>query len=661
VADERLRAAYERLEAEAAGADVREVAGARIVLGRRSAAGLAAAAAAPRQPAPLPAAGGWTAVKVEVSRAGRVRVPVADLYPWGFPGGPIDPTVVRLTNFGRPVRYTVETGGTGQPEALTFAADELSTDYTGRNAYVLSWGAIVPTTGVALTRSSLPPARGMVRVERNQYYAAYLPRDADPWIWDLMVAGQPAGPWSFDLPGLRPRLWGPVAVRVRVVGGSETAHSVTAFINGVSAGHLEFAGVRTALLTGEVPFEVLRPTGNVLTLQYESPAADPAVLYLDCLDVGVALSRDGAVTPDRIAGFDPTLPSLDGVDYLIVTHALFRPQAQAIAALKQAEGLSAAVVDVERAYDRFSGGVVEPNAVRALVASRPLRPRPGYVLLVGDDTYDPRDYTGTGGVSYIPSLMGWDGQFGRVPSENRYADVNGDRRPDFAIGRLPVSSTAQADVMVQKIADQATRLGGQPVMAVDNPGPDDVSFRTEAAAVAAWLPEAPAWADIESQGIDQARQTLLGALLAGAATASYFGHGGHAAWADEHLLSTDDLPALEGTGALSVVLAWTCNAQWYQNHLSPSLGEGLVLVPQGGAAAAVGPAGMTAPVLEAALYSRLYPALAGELTLGEAMRRAKAETLRADPAAIEAVEGFNLLGDPALRLPGYTVRRNGMR
>ena len=42
-------------------------------------------------------------------------------------------------------------------------------------------------------------------------------------------------------------------------------------------------------------------------------------------------------------------------------------QARQIAALKEAEGHRTRVVDVENAYDRFSGGVMEPAAVQALI------------------------------------------------------------------------------------------------------------------------------------------------------------------------------------------------------------------------------------------------------------------------------------------------------
>jgi hypothetical protein len=38
-------------------------------------------------------------------------------------------------------------------------------------------------------------------------------------------------------------------------------------------------------------------------------------------------------------------------------------------------------------------------------------------------------------------------------------------------------------------------------------------------------------------------------------------------------------------------------------------------------------------------------------SLGEAVRRAKAEALLADPGLAPVVHGFGLLGDPALTLP----------
>jgi len=55
--------------------------------------------------------------------------------------------------------------------------------------------------------------------------------------------------------------------------------------------------------------------------------------------------------------------------------------------------------------------------------------------------------------------------------------------------------------------------------------------------------------------------------------------------------------------------------------------------------------------VQRSLYERVYHHfLVQGSTLGEAVRRAKSEVLAANPAARPVVEGWSLIGDPALRL-----------
>ena len=71
--------------------------------------------------------------------------------------------------------------------------------------------------------------------------------------------------------------------------------------------------------------------------------------------------------------------------------------------------------------------------------------------------------------------------------------------------------------------------------------------------------------------------------------------------------------------------------------------------------AAFGPAGITPPARQAVLVDKLYLELGrADLTLGEAIRRAKAAALEEDSRTREVVDGFLLFGDPALRLPWAT-------
>ena len=603
-------------------------------------------------------------VKLYVGGEGVAEVRLADLAPWGLDARLARKGGLRLWNQGREVAYWELPGADAR---IAFRTEALATDQTGRNVYLLTWGRPAPPMAVPLTRSGPAVTAGFTRVERSAIYLPHAPREADPWLWDILLTGGGAWPYdwwdpsagNFDLPSLAHGATGTVPVRLHLVGGTRHRHEVRAWINGSFVGVVAFEGARPALLTGSVDAGALQPIGNQLVLEYAAETFDDwdwGLAYVDSLDLGMPLAaRNAPVAVDGIGLYEPALPQPPRADYLIVTHGDFLAAARRIAAAKEAEGLRTAIVDVERAYDAFSGGIPEPQAVRALVRRFASAGGLRYVLLVGDDTFDPRDHSGMAARSFVPSLLGWDASFGRIPSENAYADVDGDGRPDVALGRLPVQTAEQAEILADKIAAQATglaRAAGRHLLAVDNQGPTDPSFRAAAEAVLGSLSHVRevAWADL-GEGVEQARATLFAALAHGAAVTHYFGHGGPERWADEGLLDVSDAAALAGAQP-TVLFTWACQAQWYLNLWGPSINEALLLVPGGGPVASFGPAGISAPAQQRGLSEGVYRGFVGEgLPLGEAIRRAKSGALDGDPSVRGVVEGFNLLGDPALKLP----------
>jgi hypothetical protein len=597
-------------------------------------------------------AGPAPGVKVRVRGAGDVFVPVEALRAQGVAA---DPRRLQVTAQGQPVPFQAGADG------IRFRAQALSTDWTDANVYVVSGGG-APAASVPLSRSGDAPWPRFTRVEKSYAYVPSLPREADPWQWDLLLTGVGTWPYSwwdpsvgqFDLPGFRPTR-GDVRVALRLVGFSDHRHTVQARINGVAVGSVTFEGTGLALLEGAVPSAALQAEGNRLELDYDADVADPetdyGMVYFDHLDFAYPPAAAAGPATFDVAPWDPTCP-VRGVDYLIVTHADFADAAARVARAKTAEGLRAAVVDVERAYDAYSGGVPEANAVAALV--RDFAAHGGrYVLLVGDDTFDPRDYAGTGAVSFVPSAIRFDEVWGRVPSENGYADVDGDGRPDLAIGRLPAQTPEQANLLADKIVHERERLAdvaGRQLIAIDNRGPGDPPFQKDAASVPLPPGTDVAWSRV-ADGIDAARQELFDGLAAGAQVTHYFGHGGPEVWADEQLLTVPDVASLPAAPP-TVLFTWACQSQWYLNLWGPSLNEALLLHPDGGAVASFGPAGITTPSQQEALARGVYTRfLNGGMALGDAIREAKRESLAARPSSRAAVDGWNLLGDPALVLP----------
>jgi uncharacterized repeat protein (TIGR01451 family) len=603
-----------------------------------------------------------SALKIEVEQAGVVMVSQAELAAAGFETvGPNPPLAV--WNQGRAVpHWLVPDGGSWK---LAFRAETLATDYTGVNAYVLTAGPAPFGMTAPLTRSAPELAKDFTRVERNTFYVPAAAPGGDPWTWDFLSAGPWPNPdWDpsagdFDLPGADLGGGQPVGVRLQVAGYTPHRHVLYARINGVDVGGLTFDGVEPATLVGSLPPGVLQPTGNQLTIDYQpsgAPELGDGAILLDSLDLAVFVAPSQATVPAALQAYDPSLPSWRGVQYLIVTHSLFRAQADRIAAAKEAAGLRTLVVEVENAYDAFSGGLVEASAVRELIRNASRRNKGlRYVLLVGDDSFDPRDLTGSGGASFIPSLFGRDSVFGRVPSENAYADVDDDGRPDLAIGRLPVTTVAEANLLADKIAGQVDALrphAAKHLFVADNTTTSDATFREEAEAGVRARPVGvnPVWSDLAT-GVSQARADLRAAWQAGVAVTHYFGHGGFTEWADEGLVTTDDVAAQGSTWKPTLLFAWACLSQWHIDT-GRTVNEALLFVPSGGAVATFGPAGISTPAGHRELSEKVYAELYQPgTTIGEAIRRGKAAIVDGRQSTREVVEGFNLLGDPSLAVP----------
>lgn len=609
--------------------------------------------------------GARDAIRIEIDEPGVIRIPVRDLEMEGLPNG----RSIKLWNRGVAVPFDWANNRT----EIRFVATPLVSDYSDKNVYVVTWNGDRPyPMGVSLTASADAPRPGYRRIERDTIYFPATPNGADPWVWDAVMSnGQwwPYAAWDpegasgrFDLPAYQPPS-SVVPIRIRVIGGTDHTHTVEAKISGVTVGSVTFTGKNKGLISGTLPASVLKATGNQLSLVESAvdgagQEAESGYVFLDYVDVGAAPSSAADGVVGDVSAYSGALPDVRRVQYLIVTHPDFRAAADRVAALKTASGLKSAVVETDELYDRFSGGIVEARAIQKGI--RELAGQSGrlkYVLLVGDDTFDTRNITGVGETAFVPSLFGRDEGFGRIPSENLYADLDDDGRPDIAIGRLAAKSMADADVLVDKVANgpQLLRqfLNAQ-VYATDNQGENDAPFREEAAEMAGLSGASLGTVTIAdvSEGTSVARANLMRAWKAGVSQVHYFGHGGPELWADESLLTTDDIEAEGLSLTPAVVFMWACESQMYQYLWGPSMGEKLMLTPNAGAVASFGPVGIAAPARQRVLYQKVYSQLLqGGETLGEILRKAKAAAILEKPGAADVVSGFNLLGDPALLIP----------
>jgi hypothetical protein len=341
----------------------------------------------------------------------------------------------------------------------------------------------------------------------------------------------------------------------------------------------------------------------------------------------------------------------NAADLLIITHADFRQGVEPLAAARRAEGLNVAVVDVEDVYDEFSYGTHTPQALRDFLAwagSHWTTP-PQYVLLVGDSSWDPRNYLGQGYNDFVPTKLIDTAEL-ETASDDWLVDFNGDGIPALAVGRLPVRSAADATVIVNKIlaydkerAEASPTQRGALLVADRGFEPQTSAVQSILAPITSvqTISRAAAVSDV------QARSQIITAIDNGPDIVNYFGHGSVDVWTSAPLLNEDDAESLTNSSRLSLFVMMTCLNGYFHDAYIDSLGEKLLKVPQGGAVAVWASSGITDPGSQAQMNEQFYQLLVGDhsTTLGQAIRGAKMTTQNLDVRRT-----WTLLGDPSMRI-----------
>lgn len=361
------------------------------------------------------------------------------------------------------------------------------------------------------------------------------------------------------------------------------------------------------------------------------------------LTPGIAPSRDGSGI---------TAPG--SAKYLVISHSSFLSGLAPLITERQAQGLTTRVVDVEDVFARFSQGVFDAKAIQDYVAWAAANLGTEYVLLVGGDTYDYRNFLGQGSISFVPSLYSETSHIVKfTPADPLFGDVDGDGLTDVAIGRLPVRTAAELDSVVGKTLDYARKSYSRTALfAADALDPNsDVSFTQVSDNFVRQLPAD--WtaekAYIDELGLGGARGALMSALNSGVALTTFVGHSGPTAWTFSGLFNAGDAMQLTNAGRPTVVSQWGCWNTWYVAPGFDTLGHKLLLSGDRGAAAVLGATALTEVASDHELGLLLSRRLTQPgMTIGKAILDAKRELAIRHPEMLDVLVGWTILGDPAL-------------
>ncbi len=396
-----------------------------------------------------------------------------------------------------------------------------------------------------------------------------------------------------------------------------------------------------------------------------SDSADSSTVYH-------AIAPLGYKTP---AGIENDISSdlrstTNSADYIIISHRFFKDAIEPLAAYRRTQGMRVAVVDIQDVYDDFNYGVFSPYAIRSFLAYAKenwIVPAPQYVLLVGDGTYDYRNYTLQPGIpELIPVKLVNDAQNNESPSDNWYISPDSETYPVMFVGRFPARTANDVTNIINKTINYESTSAESSwarkvaFIAGDEEHNDDYYVRM-CNRISGNMPAGYSSTNIfrynvssDSEMHDRIVEVLNNGVLVGI----YSGHGNFSSWSSaqsgQPFFNLADAATLTNSPRNPLIITPTCMNGYFAN----TIGETICMAEQllsnsNGAVACISPSGMAIPQDQLELVNAFADTIfkAGSFTAGKAFSYALHMTRNElDEYGKSAIQTTVFFGDPALRL-----------
>lgn len=371
----------------------------------------------------------------------------------------------------------------------------------------------------------------------------------------------------------------------------------------------------------------------------------------------LALSGEAFSKPVEIRQKQPSelLRKAPPADLWILTRRPFFPLLEPLRALRQKQGVSAKLVDVEEVFDEFAFGLSTAAALKDFLQfthSQQER-KPRFVLLAGDATFDPKNHLGHNGRANLVPARLVDTYVMETVSDDWLTDFDDDGQAEIPVGRLPFDDAAEASRMVDRIIRYGAPGPDRGVLLVSDDSFSGYDFTAAVERLRPLLPPSIEVQQIErgKAGAQPPRQQLSEALMRGQRMVNYMGHGSVDIWRGD-LMTAHDARRGGSPDQAPLYVIMTCLNGYFVDPALESIAEGLMKAEQGGAVAVWASSGQTDPSGQSALNQEFFKLAfqsAAEakqpITLGEAALQAK--------AAVDDVDirrTWILFGDPSMPL-----------
>ncbi len=373
------------------------------------------------------------------------------------------------------------------------------------------------------------------------------------------------------------------------------------------------------------------------------------------------------------------LGDLTGGEFLLITTKKFSSIAEKYLNYRKYSApypISGKLVYVEDIFTQLNSGMLDPSAIRDYIkyAYDNWQIPPFYVLLLGDGDYDYLNLENYNS-NYVPTYQ-TESSLNEVfsyPTDDYYGRIVGgvsDLKVDVAIGRLPIRSIAQGELILNKVIKYETEneksLWKNLITLVADDGltstGNDGSIHTSQSERLA-KDYIPSYFDLNKiylsayptiiTGLGRRKpavtQAIVNAVNNGTLILNYIGHGNPDVWAHEYVFErTSTIPLFKNDKQFFLTAA-TCDFGKFDDPVTASATEEMIFMENAGM---IGGFSAVRPVVSgenAALnnlfYSYLFTTYKG---LGNTIGRAYWQTKQIRYQAND--EKFHLFCDPYLRL-----------
>ncbi len=322
-------------------------------------------------------------------------------------------------------------------------------------------------------------------------------------------------------------------------------------------------------------------------------------------------------------------------DFVIIGPGEYAAAAEILRQKRQAEGLKSMFVPVEEIYDEFSSGERSPLAIKAFFnkAYTTWSVKPRYALLLGHATVDPRNFTGYGGANLdqVPTVL-YDSLFMEASGDEALADFNGDGISEITIGRMPVTSAAEAQAVIQKSIRAENNSSGwaSRTSALVNDSPTDYPFDVAISEVRPMIPTMmPVQSISRTDGdVTTVHNRIMDVFNNGAMLVHYFGHGSNNAWTSGNIFNSNDALAMTNSDRMPLLLATTCLNGTHAEIGVTSMAEAFVKAPNGGARGVFASSTLVDADAQRIMFQVIYQKLftnnaANRVRIGDALQQSK--------------------------------------